>query len=753
MTAMPVVSLELLRRGPAHNQLLSPLTDYFALVGNHEPQILRVPWEQAAFDRKLPSFRYQVETQRQTVDAEDVRRELLELLMGIRGLTRELTRAADQAKRITLELVITAKELSLLPFELVFPPGQPARELCSAEVLLLRRTRRVPNARMAWPYRPQILLAYASPQRSVPGPEHALAIRETLEPWLAHVRLTEAQRGDAIMVDKAVDEFEKYVHLLPDASLPKIREACERRRFTHVHILAHGAAVDGTFGLELCHPTDRGRADVVTGERLASVLTSGSVCARGGPPACVTIAACDVGGIRDVIGSGSSMAHDLHDAGIPLVVASQFPLSKRGSVMMTRDLYGHLLWVCDPRDALSSTRAELSGWGVPGVGQFDWASVVAYGALPADLEAQLPRAQVNQYRRAMDSLVSRVDEHVDPRIEDKDHNEALGEPLAWTERGLDDLERRGQSIDREGRPYEDYVRARAGTHLRVAEAFRRAISDGEARDFAAALQHRGHEGGPASQTAPLREDDATRCYVPDEDPRRDAARRWSASRKFLRRSRELYQRSYGLTGSPTALLKAISCAAFLREPLNLDDVFLVANQLASLTALQRTTEERAQRYDRAWVELWVMLDVARHDLRSVDDTLHEARARDIERLETLLRQPGKHPVAVLRRQLDRANPWSFDFYALRRQLQRYKLFVDFGTPAPHSSAVQDMQRAALSSVALPPTERWMADQLLDLLDERGARRRFSAIVDWRSMADGGEVTIDDTFLDPAARQS
>ena len=749
MNTMPVVSLELLRRGPSHNQLLSPLTDYFALVGNHEPQIVQVPWEQSAFDRKLPSFRYQAPLHA-AADAEDVRRALLELLMGIRGLTRELTRAAERATRITLELVMAAKELSLLPFELVFPPGQPARELCSAEVVLLRRTRRVPNSQMAWPYRPQVLIAYSSPKSSVPGPEHVLGIREALEPWLAHVALTDSQRTDPRFMSLAVDQFAKYVQVVPDATLPKIREACEKRRFTHVHLLAHGAAVDGTFGLQLTHPADPTRVDVVTGERLASVLTSGSVCARGGPPACVTIAACDVGGIADVVGSGSSMAHDLHDAGIPLVIASQFPLSKRGSVMMTRDLYGHLLWVCDPRDALSSSRAELASWGTQGVGRFDWASIVAYGALPADLDSQLPRAQINQYRRAMDSAVARVDKHVDPKLPGEDGG-ALRVPLQWTEERLDALERRGQSISRDGRPYEDYVRARAATHLRMAEAFDRSLTAEERAKFRS-HQPEQEDGSPTYQAE--KEPEAQEAKRAWRDL--DAERRWRAGRKFLRRARELYQRSYGLSGSPTALLKAVSCVAFLREPLNFDELFLVTNQLASLTALQRTIPERARRYDRAWIELWVLLDVARmqvnmHRAYASDPELRAARQGDIERLAQLLNQRGKHPLAALQRQLSVENPWSFDFYALRRQLQRYVHFWGFdGTPAP-SEEVRRMQRGVVPTGVTEPGEH-MAGLLLKELDARGARHRFSAIVDWRTLPDGGEVTLDDSFLDPGARE-
>jgi hypothetical protein len=39
------IKLELLREGPAHNHLLSPLTPYLALCGNHDIETLRVPYE------------------------------------------------------------------------------------------------------------------------------------------------------------------------------------------------------------------------------------------------------------------------------------------------------------------------------------------------------------------------------------------------------------------------------------------------------------------------------------------------------------------------------------------------------------------------------------------------------------------------------------------------------------------------------------------------------------------------------------
>ena len=40
---MHTITLELLRHGPAHNQLLSPLTPYLALCENHGAVTMHVP--------------------------------------------------------------------------------------------------------------------------------------------------------------------------------------------------------------------------------------------------------------------------------------------------------------------------------------------------------------------------------------------------------------------------------------------------------------------------------------------------------------------------------------------------------------------------------------------------------------------------------------------------------------------------------------------------------------------------------------
>jgi len=98
--------------------------------------------------------------------------------------------------------------------------------------------------------------------------------------------------------------------------------------------------------------------DVVSGERFASAITS---MAEDGihRPSVVTFASCDSGNVGSVILPGADLAHALHQAGIPLVVAAQFPLSKEGSSRLAWTLYDGLLWGAHPLVPLQQLRAEL----------------------------------------------------------------------------------------------------------------------------------------------------------------------------------------------------------------------------------------------------------------------------------------------------------------------------------------------------------------------------------------------------------
>ena len=68
------VTLELLRKGPAHNQLLSPLTEYLCLCGNFGATIVTVPWEHEQFLRKVRELCYHDYGTTHSGDDENVRR-------------------------------------------------------------------------------------------------------------------------------------------------------------------------------------------------------------------------------------------------------------------------------------------------------------------------------------------------------------------------------------------------------------------------------------------------------------------------------------------------------------------------------------------------------------------------------------------------------------------------------------------------------------------------------------------------------
>ncbi|WP_243468942.1 hypothetical protein [Paraburkholderia sp. PGU19] len=60
---MRKITLELLRHGPPHNQLLSPLTEYIALCENHSAVTLHVPFEHNQMLYRLRALSYQLGTE------------------------------------------------------------------------------------------------------------------------------------------------------------------------------------------------------------------------------------------------------------------------------------------------------------------------------------------------------------------------------------------------------------------------------------------------------------------------------------------------------------------------------------------------------------------------------------------------------------------------------------------------------------------------------------------------------------------
>jgi hypothetical protein len=336
--------------------------------------------------------------------------EVTRLLASIHSLTAELSTSDPQAEghMVHLRLVLSASELALLPFELANAyRGLAAQEqpLCLQSVrpvCLTREARRVSASTLEWPRDVSILVVAAAPPQvsAVPLREHLEALRGALEPSM--------EKGDDA-------EFSQHVTVLEEASLAAVRDACGRKRYTHVHVLAHGIGAEDAgsgesrFGLAFHVEGSPEKLDVVTGSRLAAALRC-HIQERGeqklASPVVLTIASCDSANLGTVIAPGASVAHELHEAGIPLVIGSQFPLSVKGSVVMTGLLYRRLLRGDDPRvvthDLRQALHAEVRE-------THDWASLVVYASLPGDIDMQLERARFRRAQVALEVAMARVD--------------------------------------------------------------------------------------------------------------------------------------------------------------------------------------------------------------------------------------------------------------------------------------------------------------------------------------------------------
>lgn len=408
------VKLELLRPGPAHNQLLSPLTPYIALCGGDGPVTVRIPFEHRQLLIRLRRLRYvdnndpAKDVQRQA-ELRDIGEAIGNVLAQIPALLAELGNNPKSAKLIHLRLAMSGFELGMLPFEAAIAPdgfpgsGSPLFLQKRLPITVTREIRRGLPLKVEWNKPPRILFAFAAPAGSyVPFEAHLQALREAIEPWVALKGLD---------TDR-LPEIKKLLTVMPDASLEKIREECAQNSYTHVHILAHGApftyAGEERFGLALCSDKTQ-QADIVDGERLGIALTGGDTCNMKAPPTVVSLATCDSGNIDTVITPGGSIAHELNAAGIPWVIASQFPLWMKASAIAAHVLYQGFLNGKDPRCVLYDLRQQLR---MNAPETHDWASIVAYATVPWDFVEQVNQFRDKQTRSKLEVKFARMDDLV-----------------------------------------------------------------------------------------------------------------------------------------------------------------------------------------------------------------------------------------------------------------------------------------------------------------------------------------------------
>lgn len=416
MNTINNVKLELLRQGPAHNQLLSPLTPYLALCGEEGPITINIPFEHRQLLNRLSRLRYvttdgEIPPYQREAEVRELGEIIGKILGSIPTFISELAHVRCGGGMIHLRLSLSAFELGMLPYELAIgSDGMPASgsPLFLQTVTPITVTREVRHGQplpVTWDVaKPRILFAFASPGNlpAVPYEAHLSALRRAIEPWVTW-RPTPMER---------VNEVKQHLDVIPDATIEKIAEACAKTDYTYVHILAHGMKGNNDcYGVALCSGTNSAAADIVDGERLALVLTAKD--RTGGTrhrPTVVSLATCDSGAVNSILVPGGSIAHALHYGGIPWVFASQFPLWMRASSLAVEMLYSGILQGNDPRMVLYELRQRLR---TQCPETHDWASIVAYSSVPLDFDHQVALFRYRQLHSRLYLKLGILDDYLD----------------------------------------------------------------------------------------------------------------------------------------------------------------------------------------------------------------------------------------------------------------------------------------------------------------------------------------------------
>lgn len=308
-------------------------------------------------------------------------------------------------ERCQVDIATRLSELSQLPFEVL--------EESDPRWIITRRVRQPwPPPPVVASNRPKVLFAWAEPRvdrssgrMTVPHSEHRDVLAEILTPWGSLLKADEmkqaARVGQQVAgVELANASFESLAAWLGDPS----------HGFTHLHLLAHGVGPARErqgqvlkLDLKALSPpcTYVALEDAQGVMRRCSDDDLSSLFVEGVPrPQSAVIATCGGGEVLSAK-SGGSLAHAVHAAGVPIVLASQLALTKTGSRELANVFYRRLVAGEDPRQALHACRNKLRK--DKARTYYDRIALVGYMHLEPNLEVRL---QERRFKVAMDRLRS-----------------------------------------------------------------------------------------------------------------------------------------------------------------------------------------------------------------------------------------------------------------------------------------------------------------------------------------------------------
>jgi len=376
--------VEFLRFQDLETGMLRKGDNYILVAGDRGAQSREMPIHQRPFNKLMRALRYEESEEKRQQALEEIERHTSYLLSLDKQKPDRLGLDPAATRLQQLDLVVNAAELAGLPFEAAEEPGGKLLFQSGAGIVLTRRVRgEFESSRPDWPIRPRILFVWSDAGGDVPAEEHRSALLDAVGPFLPA---------------RAEDRHKVFVEA-GKASVKDIEEACTEGPFSHVHLLAHGHAVksdeDDRFGIAL-------QGNNVTPEELAvafAPLTTSAVV--------FTLAACDAGNEQDSITPEKSLAHALHASGLPVVIASQLPLTVPGSNLLVRGFYRDVFAGKDVRSALHNARVALHEQ--RDVAGHDWVSLVGYVRLREGYEDHLQDVRLRSQLAALSNLRDRTE--------------------------------------------------------------------------------------------------------------------------------------------------------------------------------------------------------------------------------------------------------------------------------------------------------------------------------------------------------
>jgi CHAT domain len=410
---MNSIIIEILRNDQATNIQLSPDTNYIAIIGSEPSNDLKIECTQQNFNDNIILLRYNKELPNASKTAIAFFQDLITKIFD-----KIFTNQVNDLKTfdfLHLRFVTKPKEIAQLPFEMALPPTvienqiptQPFFINENLKAIFTRELRQSYSKNYKWPSSPRILFAWAQPVNRVPHKEHVEAFVEVLKKWALPIKTS----------TEPVPDVGSLISLLPDATLQSIKRTIrialdENKPYTHIHLLAHGVKdkeAGSEFLLQLNNDNAAEKSYHANGNELGDSL----IFEREGNfifPQVVSLMVCDSGNVGDPVHPTGSLAHSLHQAGIPCVFASQFPLTQDGSIKLIQTLYGELLQSSDPRIALYNTRVALAKENT-----HDWASLVAYARFPEDIDEQMKDIKLKimlEFMKTANALTDHILKHI-----------------------------------------------------------------------------------------------------------------------------------------------------------------------------------------------------------------------------------------------------------------------------------------------------------------------------------------------------